>query len=471
MIKKITWPFVGLLFCSVIAVYAVESQKEKVEIGANKPPVLSAQSEKMLGDFRNAIADMADNVIPVIVNIQSEASASPQGMEGIDPFEFFFGPGFGGQPRERETPKQQALGSGVIVSKYGYILTNNHVVENASSITVTLHDQREFKAKIVGTDPQSDVALLQIENAPKDLAVAYLGNSSKLRVGEWVVAIGNPFGLSRTVTTGIVSAKGVHNRGITAYEDFIQTDAAINPGNSGGGLFNLAGELVGINTAILSRTGGFQGIGFAIPIDMARRIVEDLAESGKVSRGWLGVSIQDVDAKIAKAMQLDTLRGALVAEVMPGSPAEKAKLQVGDLIMAVDQQMVRDGNALRHAISGIKPGQKTTLRVWRDGEKQNIQVEVGAKDGEYLAAEAGTPGIGLDVEDAPDGGVRVRKVLPQSPAANAGLQRGDLILQVNRQTITDEKGFRKKMAEAGASSQILLLIQRGSGRFFVVIDR
>jgi serine protease Do len=257
---------------------AQDNNKAKVELGAKQPPVLNAANKQILGDFRNAIADMVDQVIPTIVSIRTEAFIQG-GPEAVDPFEYFFGPGFAprGAPQQpREMPRQEGLGSGVIVSKDGYILTNNHVVAGTDKITVTLSDQREYSAKIVGTDSLTDVAVIKLEKAPSDLPVAFIGKSESLRVGEWIVAVGNPFGLSKTVTTGIVSAKEVHDRGITSYENFIQTDAAINPGNSGGGMFNLAGELVGINTAILSRTGGFQGIGFAIPIDLAHAIVDEI---------------------------------------------------------------------------------------------------------------------------------------------------------------------------------------------------
>ena len=483
------WKVAGALLALGITTACSDGSKGKVVLGASAPPTLSAANEKILGDFRNAIADMADKVLPVIVSVQTEAHATQSEAQGVDPFEFFFGPGMGqGQPRgqQRQAPKQEGLGSGVIVSKEGYILTNNHVVEGADVITVTLNDKREFTAKVVGTDPQTDVALIKLEKAPVDLPVAYLGKSESLRVGEWVVAIGNPFGLSRTVTTGIVSAKGVHNRGITSYEDFIQTDAAINPGNSGGGLFNLAGELVVINTAILSSTGGFLGIGFAIPIDLARGVMQDLLVDGKVSRGWLGVSIQDIDPKLAKAMHLDTVQGALIAEVFAEGPADKSGLQAGDLVTQINGQMVRDANGLRYAISMIKPGEKAELTIWRDNKVQKISVRVGSREDapEVADAEGGNKSndwLGIEVASLEeqarreaglkDGAVIVRKLKEDGLAAAAGLQPNDIILQINHKPTTSTKAFFDILKQEAKSPALLFLIKRGAGRLFVVVER
>ncbi|HSQ43014.1 MAG TPA: DegQ family serine endoprotease [Fibrobacteraceae bacterium] len=491
--KKSVWIiscFFLLMGCSTGQ--AADNTKGHLAIGAPQPPALDPASQKVLGDFRNSIADMVDKVVPVIVSIQTEATVSQSDLSGqLDPFEFFFGPGFRseGNQQQKRLPKQEGLGSGVIVSKEGYILTNNHVVEKADNITVTLADKREFKAKIIGTDPQTDVAIIQIEKAPKDLPVAFLGKSEKLRVGEWVVAVGNPFGLSRTVTTGIVSAKGVHNRGITSYENFIQTDAAINPGNSGGGLFNLAGELVGINTAILSRSGGFQGIGFAIPIDLARSVIDDLLQFGRVSRGWLGISIQDVDPKLAKAMQLDGAQGAVVSEVFPESPAAKAGLQASDVIVSVNGQPVRDANDLRNAVAMVKPGNKANLGILRDGKAMTLQVVTGSRDDSEVAAAEGESSVSnskeLGMEVAPltddlrkelgvskeEGGVLVRSVTGNGPAAEAGLQPNDVLLQINRKSVKSVAGFEGILKQEKNSKSLLLLIKRNKGRFFLVLER
>lgn len=480
MNRQFAWAFLALaavVGCPLLQ--AADSAKGNVEIGASKPPTLSAGADKVIGDFRFAVAEMAEKVLPAVVSIQTESVV--RGAQVQDPFEFFFGPGMNpwGAPQgqSRPEPKQQGLGSGVIVSKQGYILTNNHVVENADNITVTLADKREFKAKIVGTDPQTDIAVIQLEKAPTDLPLAYLGKSENLRVGEWVVAIGNPFGLSSTVTSGIVSAKGVHNRGITGYENFIQTDAAINPGNSGGGLFSLSGELVGINTAILSRSGGFQGIGFAIPIDLARGILQDLVQFGKVTRGWLGVSIQDVDPKIAKAMKLDRVQGAMIAEVIEGSPAEKAGILASDLVTAIHGIPVKDANALRNAVALVKPGESAELSILRDGKTLKLKVRVGSRDaaGEVAATQGGggkSAELGLDVGPTQgSAGVQVVSVAPKGLAEESGLRVGDIILQVNRKVVKNVVSFQDIMRSESKAKALLFLVQRGGSRMFVAIER
>ena len=486
----------ALVAYSLFTIYtlcgATEPSQKQVQIGADKPPVIAAGSEKILGDFRNAISDMADKVIPQIVSIQVESSI-PVAQEYLDPFEFFFGPGRGSRNSNKnatpsQEPRQQGLGSGVIVSKDGYILTNSHVIDNAENITVTLADKREFHATVVGSDPETDLAVIKLEKAPSDLPVAYLGKSQALRVGEWIVAVGNPFGLSHTVTTGIVSATGVHNRGISSYESFIQVDAAINPGNSGGGLFNLAGELVGINSAILSRSGGFQGIGFAIPIDLARGILSDLVHDGKVSRGWLGVSIQDMDPKLAKALQLDSLHGAVIAEVFANGPAQKAGLLEGDVITKVNGVATGDANSLRTAVAMIRPGEKANLTLQRGARTLNIAVQVSSRDN---AAEVvqGADGLGISkefgVEVGPvtdelhnrlgfgkeERGVAIRTVTNAGLFARAGLQPDDLILQINRIPVQGVSSFSEILRQQSKAKGLILLVERERGRFFVVIER
>lgn len=489
------------LFVSFLTLVLVQTPvcsdgiKKKVELGAEKAPTLGVASEKTLGEFRYSIANIADKVLPVIVSIQTESSAHIEQGEDADPFEFFFGPGFQNRGPNRtpntpkSTPKQQGLGSGVIVSKEGYILTNNHVVENADNITVTLNDKREYKAKIVGTDAQTDVALIKLEKAPNDLSVAFLGKSEELRVGEWIIAIGNPFGLSRTVTTGIVSAKGVHNRGLSSYENFIQTDAAINPGNSGGGMFNLAGELVGINSAILSRNGGFQGIGFAIPIDIAKQVIAELLENGKVSRGWLGVSIQDINPKIAHAMKLDSLQGALVAEVLPDGPASKAGILVGDVITSINGKPLSDANALRYAVSMVKPNEVAEFGLLRDGKKIKLKIKVSSRDDVAEAnvdggsSSTGVKELGIDVaaiDDATrkelkltkeDGGVLVRSVTDGGLAAEAGLMANDIILDVNKKAVKGLAAFQDLIKAEPKGASLLLLVKRGQGRLYIALEK
>src|SRR5690606_31146613 len=299
----------------------------KAAVGQQVP--VTTTPNPVLGKAGGAIADVAERALPSVVNI----SLTKVGRAGAPiPFPVFFGP-----PQERI---EQGMGSGVIVSADGTILTNNHVVADAKEIKVTTYDRREFDAKVIGTDPKSDLAVIQIQGAPAGLTPIQFGDSSKLRLGEVVLAIGNPFGVGQTVTMGIVSATGRSRMGIVDYEDFIQTDAAINPGNSGGALVNMRGELVGINTAILSRSGGYQGIGFAIPADMARPIMKSLLDNGKVERGWLGVSIQDLTPELARGLGIGTSRGVLVSGVIDGSPADKAGLERGDVVISLDGKAI-----------------------------------------------------------------------------------------------------------------------------------
>jgi serine protease Do len=334
--------------------------------------IVAVVVSKQPDTFRYEFANVAEKVCPAIVSIQTEISAKSQNFR--DDFNQFFG-----VPKQR-SGKQQGQGSGVIVSHSGQILTNSHVIEDASQITVMLSDKREFKAKIVGADKQTDIAVLQLEGDVKKLPVAKLGNSDALRVGEWVIAIGNPFGLSQTVTKGIVSAKGVHNTGITNYENFIQTDAAINPGNSGGGLFNLSGDLIGINTAILSRSGGFQGIGFAIPVNLAKSVMDDLLSGGKVSRGWLGANIQEIDQNLAKALKLSSAKGAFIGDVVENSPAEKGGLKVGDVVRSVSGKIIENANDLRNMVAMLRPGEVAEFEVLRDGKTIKLKVTIALKD-------------------------------------------------------------------------------------------
>jgi serine protease Do len=489
MLRKQFQISLAALVCCAVLVACEKTQAAdapaKVRFGAAQPPPVAVNPQGFK-DFRFAVADLSDQLIPVVVSIQTEAVAKNVPMQ-MDPFEFFFGPQ--GRSVPEEQPRQQGLGSGVIVSAAGHILTNNHVVEGADAITVTLSDKLQYKAKVVGTDPQTDLAVIQLEKAPDKLPVAYLGSSQALRVGEWVVAIGNPYGLSQTVTTGIVSAKGVHNRGITSYENFIQTDAAINPGNSGGALFNLSGELVGINTAILSRSGGFQGIGFAIPVDLAKSVMEDLVQYGKVSRGWLGVSIQDVDPALAKAMNLGAVKGALINEVFENSPAAKAGLKPGDVVVSLKGLAVSDANVLRNQVAILKPGEKADFEVLRDGKKIKLQVVVSRRDEDNLAgadptgSDAVVDSLGLGVAALTDaqrqaakldksaGGVLVQSVKRGSLVAQAGLKEGDIVLAVNQKAVADVASFKALMKAHGKSPTLLLLIRRGTGQYYVVIER
>jgi len=473
------------------------SSVQAKEIETQQIPVARAATPQ-LEAFRYEFADLADKLIPAVVSIQTETTVKVQnfgGFFGDDFFDQFFN---FGAPRQQQKPKeserkQQGQGSGVIITSSGQILTNNHVIEGADQIVAVLSDKREFKAKIVGTDKQTDIAVLQIEGDVKDLPAATLGNSDGLRVGEWVIAIGNPFGLSQTVTKGIVSAKGVHNRGITSYENFIQTDAAINPGNSGGGLFNLSGELIGINTAILSRSGGFQGIGFAIPVNLAKSIMGDLLSVGKVSRGWLGVSIGDVDSKIAKALNLKPAKGAIISEVFENSPADKGGLRVGDVVLSINGKAVEDANDLRNTVAMLRPGENADFEVLRDGKNLKLKINIALRDENNLAGavpnqkesekktESSKNDWGLKVAELTkaqkkeaglsenSAGVLVVFVEEKSPASKAGVRPGDIILVANHRGVASLKDFNSIFAENAKT--MLLLIRREGVQSYVVLEK
>jgi len=448
---------------------------------AAAPPVATSRP---VPDF-TAVAKAA---MPAVVNISSARIVrAPEGGPFFsDPFfRFFFGEEFFRQfrvPRER---REQSLGSGVLVKPEGIILTNNHVVENAKEVRVTLADKREFSARIVGTDPKTDLAVLRIAGGP--FPVLALGDSDRVEVAEPVIAIGNPFGLSQTVTQGIISAVGRANVGITDYEDFLQTDAAINPGNSGGALVNARGELIGINTAIFSQTGGYMGIGFAIPSNMARTVMEQILKSGKVARGWLGVSIQDVTPAAARSLGLPEPRGALVGDVSPKSPAASAGLQRGDVILRLDGKPVEDSGHLRNLVASTPPGTTVSLTILREGKEQRMSVVVGEQPSERTAAREEAPPteptreLGLIVTDpTPDllrrldlprgaRGALVREVQPGSPAQEAGLRPGDLIQEVNRRPIRSAREFAERVRQE-KGKDLLLLVNRGGSTAFVVVE-
>lgn len=410
-----------------------------------------------------SLAPMLKTVSPAVVNIAIRGTVEVQNPLLNDPFfrRFFDVPN---TPRERQF---RSAGSGVIVdAKKGLIVTNTHVIENATEITVTLLDNRSLEAEVVGKDPGSDVAVLKVE--PDNLQDIGIANSDLTEVGDFVVAIGNPFGLGHTVTSGIVSALGRSGINPEGFEDFIQTDASINPGNSGGALVNLSGELVGINTAILSRSGGNIGIGFAIPSNMMKAVMDQLVEFGEVRRGVLGVSIQTLTPDIAESMEISGKRGALVSQVMEDSAAEKAGIKPGDVITAVNGKAVEDAAGLRNAIGMLSVGDRLSIELLRNGKTRRVSATVGERDTvtEQEASEL-HPGLqGTELADAPDGGVLIRSVAPGSPAAQRGLRPDDVILSVGRREVEDLSDFVRAIEGASA---FVLQIRRGNAILVIPI--
>jgi len=448
------------------------SQKPILSLASQGAGTASAPSSQYLS--LPSFADLATRVSPTVVNIKVtsiEKTTFPDQLLGED-FPF---PGFGWNfPQEPQQFKRQGTGSGFIIQKDGVILTNNHVVENAQQITVTLSDKEQYKAKVLGRDPKTDLAVLKIE--PKsDLPAVSLGNSDALRVGDWVMAIGNPFGLTNTVTTGIVSAKG-RTIGAGPYDNFIQTDASINPGNSGGPLFNLAGEVVGINTAIYSQSGGNIGIGFAIPVNLVKSLVPQLETKGTVSRGWLGVSVQPVTPELARSFGLKQAQGALVGDVMAEGPAKKAGIQRGDVIVSFDGKKVVDSATLPMLVASAPIGKTVPLEIIRSGKMTTVDVKIGKLNDRTAAFKPDEEKSewGLALQNIPadernqmglsgNAGVRVAAVEPASPAAEGGIQPGDVILQVNRVSVRSVKDVKDEVANATGEKPLLLLVRRADG--------
>jgi serine protease Do len=453
-----------------------------LKIDANPAPV-------NLAEFRNGYASVIDPALPTVVNISSTKLVKHENTPGPlfgDPlFRQFFGEQFDGLPAKPQTEREHSLGSGVIVNPDGYILTNDHVVSGASDIEVFTQDKKKFKAKVIGTDAQTDVAVLKI--SATGLPSLRLGNSSNLKVGDVVFAVGDPFGVGETATMGIVSATGRGFGGaIEHYEDFIQTDAAINPGNSGGALLDLHGDLIGINTAILSgEAGGNQGVGFAIPINMARNVMEQIVDHGKVTRGHLGVAIQGVDADMAKAFGLGQGGGALVADVTAGSPAAKAGMQRGDIILELNGQAVNAPDDLSLRIAEASPGATVQLKISRNGQLHDVSVrldELTEKTAASLNEQAVssalqgvqfqnlTPVIARELDIPADTrGIVVTSVDPSSAAAAAQLKRGDVILEVNRKPVENIEELNRALAATRGQS-VLLLIKAGASTHFVVVE-
>ncbi|MFT5702017.1 MAG: serine protease Do [Desulforhopalus sp.] len=485
--QKMAAPFLGLItfivFCITLAGGQVFAKSD-----VDSDMAFLDRSSK-------AFVNVVKKATPAVVHIKVEKTTKRnyQGQQGVEEmfnhpfFEQFFGPQF--RQQQQQQPKQQEYtqrgqGSGFIINKKGFILTNNHVVEGADSIRVTLSDKREFTGTVVGTDPQSDVALIKIDDAV-NLPVLPLGDSSKLEVAEWVIAIGNPFGLSQTVTVGVVSATGRSSIGINEYENFIQTDAAINPGNSGGPLINSRGEAVGINTALFSKTGGYMGIGFAIPINMAKSIEKQLQEQGKVTRGWLGVVIQNVDKDLAESFGLKQAGGILVSEVQQDSPASAAGIKRGDVIIELDGKILKDVSDLRNQVALLSPQSKAVFLVIRDKREKKIQVTIGEQPSDF-AQHTSTKDVkslkeyGLTLQELTkelaerfdyevNSGLIVSNVERGSSAAKAGMKPGQLVEEVNRVPVQNLDDLAKVLSESSESDKILLRVRSGSYASYIVL--
>ena len=449
-------------------------------------PFTAPNVPKQIIDTSKAFSEVAGAVSPAVVNISTTKVVRRDASPFFDdPFFDFFNPF-----REFKTPKkwkEQSLGSGVIVSADGYIITNNHVIEQADEIRVTLLDKRSFKARIIGADPKTDVAVVKVD--AKNLPTIHWGDSDKLQVGEFVLAIGNPFGLSHTVTMGIISAVGRANVGIADYEDFIQTDAAINPGNSGGPLVNIKGELIGINTAIFSKSGGYQGIGFAVPCNMVRLVMDQLEKKGKVTRGWLGVTIQELTPELSQKFGLRSSEGALVGDVAKGSPAEKAGIKRGDIILEFNGKRVKDVGNLRNMVAQSKVGSEISLIILRGDKQYPLNVIIAELPREIAEAVPGItpedPGgevlsglsvmeltkeiarqLGLHKEER---GVVIVKVEPGSAAEEAGLRKGDVIQEIDRKKVERLDDYDRIVSAIHPGDTILLFVNRGGKKFYVTL--
>jgi len=440
------------------------------------------------GPSKLGFAPVVKEVLPSVVNISSSKvvrtpNQSAEGMPDDPLFRQFFGRQFGRGPAVPERRREQSLGSGVIVSPEGYILTNNHVVDGATDVRVTLSDKRELKAKIIGTDPKTDVAVLKVEGS--NFSAITLGDSSKVQIGDYSLAIGDPFGVGETVTMGIVSAKGRGNLGIEDYEDFLQTDAPINPGNSGGALINDRGELIGINTAILSHgSGGNEGIGFAIPVNLARGVMNQILDHGKVTRGYLGVVVQPITPAMAKALgQGDQAKGALVGDVSAKGPAQASGIERGDIILEVNGQPVGDANELRNTIAMMQPGDTAKLKISRNGGTRDVSVKLGelpsskeqAVNQQEGASKDALEGVSVENLDADTAqqlglpastkGVVVTGIDLSSPKADSGLRKGDVIQEVNHQPVHNIAQFEEAMHKAGKDEALLLINRSGTTLF------
>ena len=449
---------------------------------------------KHVRDLSKAFQEIVKATRPSVVNVSSVKRIQPSGHRSRthppdledSPFRDFFGDDFFDRFFQDRMPRRgyemQGLGTGVIVSQDGSILTNNHVVRDADEVTVKLSDGRSFAAKVVGSDEKTDLAVVKIDAS--GLVPAELGNSDAIEVGEWVLAIGNPFGLDHTVTAGIISGKGRAGMGISDYEDFLQTDAAINPGNSGGPLVNLEGKVIGINTAIASQTGGSMGIGFAIPINMARSVMEKLVKTGKVQRGLLGAKIRDLDEDLAQSFGFEGTDGVLIDDVMPDGPAAKAGLKDGDIVLKIDGKPMHNAHQLRFSVASVAPGTKVKLEFFREGKRQTVTVELGELTAQVVQPKGQVPeatsDLGLTVRNlTPElaqqlgyddqEGVVVTAVEPGSLAARAGIRPKDVIVSMGERSIKDASDFRAAVKEQDLKKGIRMQIKSEGTRRFVFL--
>ncbi len=471
------------VFVALVAAFALQLHADKAEINLDTKPISPATKQK------TSFAPILKTVTPSVVNVFTTKTVKMERHPMMDDpfFRRFFG--VPQQPREAPERHQSSLGSGVILSADGYILTNNHVIAESDEIKVALaNSDEEYIAKLIGTDPKTDIAVLKID--AKDLPAIIVGDSETLEVGDLVFAIGNPFGVGQTVTSGMVSAVGRGNLGITDYENFIQTDASINPGNSGGALIDAEGRLVGINTAILSRTGGNNGIGFAVPINMARSVMERLLEHGRVVRGFLGVVIQPVTKDLADRFDLKDNEGALISEVMDDSAAEEGGIKAGDVVIKFDGREVEDVRKLRLMVEATPPNKKVEVVVVRNGKRKAIDIKLKELPGDGELASMGSDSYiqskftkGLDLQsvdremrralDLPRDleGALVASVDPESPAAEAGLRKGDIILEIEHQSVDNAADAYRKLADIKGDSALLYIMSNGRKRYVAMTSK
>jgi serine protease Do len=470
------WRTRGLSFLCAVAIFVIIAPMNLIAADKSPQPLAVAK------DLGNAFVEVAKKVKPSVVSIRSERTVTVSPGEGFgedffkgSPFEDFF-KRYGGPPRKQ---RQVGEGSGVIVDGRGYILTNHHVVANADKLSIRLLDGRELQGSIQGSDPKTDLAVIRVED--RELPVASLGDSDKIQVGEWAIAIGSPFGLQETVTVGVISAKGRTGLGTGTYEDFLQTDASINPGNSGGPLVNIDGEVIGINAMIIQPG---QGIGFAIPINLAKAIMLQLIDRGKVVRPWVGIGLQDLSPELMKSFNVTEKEGAVVSQVFEGSPAEKAGFKVGDIIITLDGVKIKNSQDVVREVLKKQVGQRVRFGVLREGKEIDVSattVEMPAekKDARAAASEKKewfglhvttvTPDIVRELGLSRTEGVVVQEVDPGSPGANAGLRKGDVIVEVNRQKIKDEDEYQQAMEKVKPDQGALFLVNRGGSTFFVSV--